>query len=152
MSTLTGVIGAIKKTITKFTTETRGHADDFNAVHQDLINNDVYLDDKVTKMELDLEKAPKFDKEQVTIKHNLNYYPLVRVMMVNGYGHTGFGVYEEGSKIQIPSNIEYLDSNSLRLHLDEDFEGSATITFLEEKNYLVQFTGEDTYLEVKLID
>lgn len=151
MSTLDGIVTTFKKALTKFTTDTRGHADDFNAVHQDLINNDVILDDRMTKQELAIEKALKFDQTEVNVIHNLGSYPLARVMSDVGYGHGGFGEFVESSKMQLPCKLEYVNSNEVRLHLDEKFQGNPTVTSIDANNFNISFSSEDTIIEVKFI-
>lgn len=131
--------------VTEYTDQTLGHYDNFNEVHQALINNDAVLKRMIEDLYI--------KKTQVTIAHNLGEYPIARAMMPQGYGHDGFGegtFGDETARLQIRTIIEYTNENTIVLHLAETFEGAPSVTKVDDYHYNIRFS-EQTWVDVKLI-
>lgn len=83
----------------------------------------------------------------IIITHNLNKYPLPNaVAMSSGYGDSGYGNFGYGDNCvyQIGCRAEYIDMNTIRLYLDETFEGTPTVTQINNNEYQVDFDADDS--------
>jgi hypothetical protein len=83
---------------------------------------------------------------EITITHNLNTYPLPLVYSLEGagYGNAGYGENSYGGGIiyQILAKSEYPDANNIKLYLNEQFNGTSTITSLSSTKYQIDFSND----------
>lgn len=139
--------------IVEYTEETRGHADDFNEVHRVLINNDAILYRMVQNADDKARSAATYLGTEITIAHSLDSYPIARVVMDMGYGDFGYGTGQNGGcKRQVPTIMEYIDTDNSLLILNETIDGEYTIKTVDvmEGLFIVNFDSGKT-LDVKLI-
>ncbi len=104
-------------------------------------NLQVALDEVVSKHNLDL-----------TIPHNLDTYPDV-LAIVSDYGY-GMGPYGEtpyggSSGKKLETNVEYLDTNSIKIAVSKKFNPIKNIEKINLKEYIVTFV--DSTLSLLLI-
>lgn len=139
--------------IVEYTEETRGHANDFNEVHRILINNDAVLYKLVQNADDKAGAATSYLGTEIMIAHNLDTYPIARVVMNAGYGDFGYGTGQNGgSKRQVPVIMEYIDTNNAVLILDEKIEGNYTVKTVDASAGLFEVTfDEDRILNIKLM-
>jgi len=95
-----------------------------------------------------------FDDENINyntsfeITHNMDSYPNTNVLMINGYGFGPYGVFAISSAIQLKHAIEYVDENTIRLYVNEDFNDEEyTVTNVTGNEYSITFDN----LEVELL-
>lgn len=87
----------------------------------------------------------------IQVKHDMDDYPSVHVVVLDGFGINGFGYggYSGGDRYQTQSRVEYIDSNNLLIHVPEDFVVTANVTF-DGTVYKAAFDGMDARLEIYL--
>jgi tetratricopeptide (TPR) repeat protein len=88
----------------------------------------------------------------VEITHNLNTYNvMVLAVTENTYGHGGYGNFGMGNYLQLETMIEYVNTNTIRLHFSESFLGTPTLTTLiSGQSYRIDFSEEATPVFVYL--
>lgn len=103
---------------------------------------------------LNLESVYSVIDNSITITHNTDSYPLPHVINMTGvgYGNLGFGMFGFGgteNKYQIFSRAEYLDKNTIKLYLEEEYTGTPTITIISATEYDISFSNESIKLILK---
>lgn len=88
----------------------------------------------------------------VEITHNLNTYNVMALAVTeNTYGHGGYGNFGMGNYLQLETMIEYVNTNTIRLHFSESFLGTPTLTTLiSGQSYRIDFSEEATPVFVYL--
>lgn len=93
----------------------------------------------------------KFLDSGIIITHNLNDYPHARAIAMNSYGHGGFGMFDMDGSIYEESILpEYIDTNTIRLYLIEEYDGQYTVTKVSDMKYQITFSEEVNPLIIKL--
>lgn len=110
------------------TTESKGHADVFNAYFKALLDNDAAIYAYIDGYSRDIEAAIKCNKTEVTVTHSMDSYPTVNVVMEAAFGSFGFGEGGFGGTLrQVPTLLEYVDTQTVILYLSEEIDGEPTV-------------------------
>jgi len=86
----------------------------------------------------------------IEINHNLNTYPIALIVGKNTFGHGGFGEFISEAEYQVINKLEYIDNNSIRLYLSEEYIGTPSISAISSSEYKISFSSEDEGLKVFL--
>lgn len=87
----------------------------------------------------------------IQLAHGLNDYPSVHAVVADAFGVNffGFGVFGGGERYSTSARVEYLDKNSLLVHIPEDLQGTPTIK-VEGNLHTVTFPDTDAVVELHL--
>lgn len=93
----------------------------------------------------------------IVITHNLNYFPIAIVVGKNTFGHAGYGILPVDAQYQVFNMLEYIDINTIRLYLSEEYIGIPTIIKVpvaefgvDENEYGISFDSDEEDLRVYL--
>jgi len=84
----------------------------------------------------------------ILINHNLNSYPVAQIIADTVFGHGGFNQYAIGSKFQLLNRMEYIDNNNVRVFLEEPYNGTPIVNKIDNDNYNIVFSGEESSLQL----
>lgn len=105
-----------------------------------LLGNEFF--NELDKLQTDFDNYLKMYPIENAIVHNLDTYPdLVVLEFSNGYGASGYGtqLYSGSSGRKLRYSAEYLDRNSIKISVENDYGKVKSIYGVNQNEYIITF-------------